>query len=136
MSAVLVDTSVWIDLFRDRTGRRKATLRRALRGREVVLSRFHQLELLQGAKDEEEWELLEDYLASQCYLEMSPGAWNEAARVFFDLRRRGLTVRSPIDCCIAVLAIDNDLPLLHRDRDFETIVSIRHLKQRWVEWER
>jgi len=101
-----------------------------------VLSRFHQLELLQGAKDEEEWELLEDYLASQCYLEMSPGAWNEAARVFFDLRRRGLTVRSPIDCCIAVLAIDNDLPLLHRDRDFETIVSIMHLKQRWVEWER
>jgi hypothetical protein len=133
---VLVDTSVWIDLFRDRTGRRKSTLRRALKGRAVVLSRFHQLELLQGARDEEEWELLEDYLASQRYLEMSSIAWVEAARVFFDLRRRGLTVRSPIDCCIAVLAIENDMPLLHRDRDFETIANVRRLKQSRVEWER
>jgi predicted nucleic acid-binding protein len=136
VSAVLVDTSVWIDLFRDRTGRRKATLRRALRRRAVVLSRFHQLELLQGAKDEEEWELLEDYLASQHYLEMSSAAWIEAARVFVDLRRRGLTVRSPIDCCIAVLAIENDVPLLHRDRDFETIATVRHLEESRVEWER
>ena len=134
MSRVLVDSSVWIDLFRDQTGEKRKQLRRKLRGREVVLSRFNQLELLQGAKDEQEWELLADYLSNQEYLEMSYDSWLESARVWFDLRRRGLTVRSTIDCCIAMLAIENDVELLHRDRDFKTIATVRSFRERWMEW--
>jgi predicted nucleic acid-binding protein len=44
---ILVDTSVWIDVFRDASGggRRKG-LNEGLQGDEVVLSRFCQLELL------------------------------------------------------------------------------------------
>lgn len=101
---------------------------------EVVLSRFSQLELLQGCRDEKEWKLLKSYLDTQEYLELSPGSWEDAARIYFDLRRQGLTVRSPIDCCIAQVAMDHEAMLLHRDRDFVRIAEIRALRQVWLKW--
>jgi hypothetical protein len=54
--------------------------------------------------------------------------WQAAARIFYDLRRQGLTVRSPIDCCIAQASLENDLILIHNDRDFETIAQVRSLQ--------
>jgi hypothetical protein len=109
-------------------------LARAVGGDEVVLTRFQQLELLQGCRDEEEWGLPRPYLDAQEYLELSATGWAEAARVYFDLRRRGRSVRSPIDCCIAQAALEHDATLLHRDRDFEAIAEVRPLRQRWLEW--
>lgn len=106
--AILVDTSVWVDLFRDQTGERRTQLLEALGGEEIVLSRFVELELLQGARDEREWGLLVDYLGTQDLVELPATGWREAARIYFDLRRDGRTVRSPIDCCIAQLAIERD----------------------------
>ena len=131
---ILVDTSVWIEVLRDRTGRRSRTLEAAIDGDDVVLSRFHQLELLQGALDEREWDLLREYLEVQEYLECSRSSWADAARIFFDLRRRGKTVRSPMDCCIAQLAIEHDVLLLHRDRDFEVIAEVTPLSQKRLTW--
>ncbi len=127
---ILVDTSVWVEVFRDHTGRVKDALETALDGDVPALTRFHQLELLQGARDEREWTLLREYLDTQEYLECGPESWPAAARIFFDLRRRGKTVRSPIDCCIAQIAMEHDVLLLHRDRDFETIAAVRPLRQR------
>ncbi|CCH92663.1 hypothetical protein MICCA_2460012 [Microcystis aeruginosa PCC 9432] len=51
-----------------------------------------------------------------------------ASPIYYDLRRQGLTVRSPIDCCIAQAALENDLLLIHNDRDFETIAQVRSLQ--------
>ena len=56
-------------------------------------------QLLQGARDLQEWSLLVEYLADQEYLEIFPDTWKDAARLYFDLRRRGKTVLSP---CIAM----------------------------------
>ena len=126
--AILIDTSVWIAVLRNHAGE-AAKLQAWLAGRDPVLARFTQLELLQGARDEREWGLLTDYLAGQTYLDPTPGCWIGAARVYFELRREGLTVRSPIDCCIAQLGLDHRVTLLHRDRDFETIARIRPLSQ-------
>jgi len=131
---VVVDTSVWIDVFRDRTGKRKRRLVELLGADELVLTRFTQLELLQGCRDEREWSLLSGYLDTQDYLEVSPESWRAAARLYFELRRGGKTVRSPIDCCIAQLCLDHGALLLHRDRDFETVASASHLSQRFVQW--
>lgn len=130
---VLVDTSVWVDVFRDRSGRLREAVRAAVGDDSVVLCRFTQLELLQGARDEREWTLLASYLDGQEYLEGAATLWSDAARVFFDLRRAGRTVRSPIDCCIGQIALDHDALLLHRDRDFETIATVRPLRQVWLE---
>jgi len=127
---ILVDTSVWVEVLRDRSGRAKTVFEKALDGDEAVLTRFHQLELLQGARDEREWSLLREQLDAQVYLECGPDSWSDAARIYFDLRRDGKTVRSPIDCCIAQIAMDHDVLLLHRDRDFEVISRVRPLRQR------
>lgn len=131
---VLVDTSVWIDVLRDATGARAQTLRAALDGEEAVLSRFTELELLQGCADDRSWLSLREYLDGQTYVEMSSTSWAEAARIHFDLRRRGRTVHSPIDCCIAQLAIEHEVLLLHRDRDFTTIAGVSRLAEQYVKW--
>jgi predicted nucleic acid-binding protein len=128
---VLVDTSVWVDVFRDATGRECDALRSLVGDDDAVLTRFNQLELLQGARDEQEWSLLVSYLDGQDYLEARSESWREAARIYFDLRRQDRTVRSPIDCCIAQLALEHDALLVHRDRDFETIAEVRLLRQQW-----
>ena len=98
----------------------------------MVLTRFNQLELLQGARDEKEWTVLSDYLEHQDYLEAEIDTWQNAARIYFELRRHGHTIRSPIDCCIAELALENDALLVHRDRDFVAIAGIRPVREHWL----
>ena len=127
---ILIDTSVWINLFRDKTGSILNSISTIVGDDDVVLARFNQLELLHGAIDESEWNLLSDYLEVQDYLETRADTWRKAARIYYDLARRGQTVRSTIDCCIAQLAIENQALLLHEDRDFERIADVRPLVQR------
>jgi predicted nucleic acid-binding protein len=126
---ILVDTSVWIDIFRDKTGRIAHMFRDRIGNEHYVLSRFNQLELLQGAKNQREWALLDEYLSTQYYLETSENTWREAARIYFELRRKGITLTSPIDCCIAQTAMEHGALLLHCDSDFEKIARIRPLFQ-------
>jgi predicted nucleic acid-binding protein len=49
----------------------------------------------------------------------------QAARNFRSLRARGFSVRSTLDALIATRCIEDDLQLLHSDRDFEPFS--RHL---------
>jgi predicted nucleic acid-binding protein len=125
---LLIDTSVWIDIFRDRTGATKANLAALIGEQDFALTRLIQVELLQGSRNEQEWSLLQSYLEGQTYLELNMNAWEAAARIFYDLRRQGLTVRSTIDCCIAQAAIDHQAVLIHNDRDFEAIAQVRSLQ--------
>jgi predicted nucleic acid-binding protein len=132
----IVDTSVWIDVLRDGSMEHRRQLESVVDPEDVVLTPFTELELLQGCRDEQEWALLAAYLETQEYVEPARSTWAAAARISFDLRRLGKTVRSPIDCCIAQLAIDSTTLLLHRDRDFEVIAEIRPLQQRFLHWAR
>ncbi|MCA2555018.1 MAG: PIN domain nuclease [Microcystis sp. M04BS1] len=125
---LLIDTSVWISIFRDRSGQVRQQLETLIANREILLTRFTQLELLQGSLNEQEWTILSTYLEVQDYVELRPSSWQAAARIYYDLRRQGLTVRSPIDCCIAQVALENDLLLIHNGRDFETIAQVRSLQ--------
>jgi predicted nucleic acid-binding protein len=125
---LLIDTSVWISVFRDRSGQVRQQIETLIGNQEVLLTRFTQLELLQGSLNEQEWTLLSTYLETQDYIELTPHSWQAAARIYYDLRRQGLTVRSPIDCCIAQAALENNLLLIHNDRDFETIARVRSLR--------
>jgi len=126
---ILVDTSVWIEIFRDKSGTVAKAFRDRIGSEISVLSRFNQLELLQGARDEKEWELLADYLWTQYYLEADDNTWQWAARIYFELRLKGVTISSPVDCCIAQIAMEHGAILLHRDNDFEKISRVRPLRQ-------
>ena len=128
---ILVDTSVWIEIFRDNAGKVVEAFKERAGSESCVISRINQLELLQGARDEKEWRLLADYLTTQYYLEADNNTWQEAARIYFELRRKGVTINSPIDCCIAQIAMEHGAILLHRDKDFEKISRIRPLIQEY-----
>ena len=131
---ILVDTSVWILILRDKTGRVVEAFRKKVGSDVTVLSRFNQLELLQGARDLKEWQLLEDYLTTQVYLEASADTWRDAARIYFDLRRKGVSVSSTVDCCIAQVALEYGALLLHCDQDFERIAKVRKLDEEYFSW--
>ncbi len=126
---LLIDTSVWVRLFRKDSNEFKQILIEAIDNRDYYLSRFTQTELLQGCKDDSEWSELNSYLITQDYIDPSLESWTAAARIYYDLRRQGITVRNTIDCCIAASTIEHDLLLLHIDRDFEAIASGTSLKQ-------
>lgn len=124
---ILVDTSVWIHILRDKGGKMVQAFREKTASEIIVFSRFIQIELLQGAKDDFEWKRLYDYLSSQYYLEANENTWRHAARIYFELRKSGITVSSTIDCGIACIAMEAKALLLHRDHDFEKIAGIRPL---------
>lgn len=129
----LVDTSVWVAVLRDRSGAKKDTFRAAVSDAPVALSRLTEYELLAGSRDQAEWRLLVSYLDDQLYLPLPDESWRDAARIYFDLRRRGLTVSGPVDCAMAQIALENDAVLVHRDRDFEVIARVRPLRQRYLD---
>ena len=126
---LLIDTSVWVKLFRQNSADFKQTLIEAIDGKDYYLSRFTQTELLQGSIDEKEWSTLNSYLEVQDYIEPSLESWTAAARIYYELRRQGITVRNTIDCCIAASAIEHGLLLLHIDKDFEEIAKGTTLNQ-------
>lgn len=57
-------------------------------------------------------------------------AYLRAANVYRTLRRQGVTVRSTIDCLIAVIAEGNDCGVLARDRDLRAILQTGLVKAR------
>jgi len=121
---ILIDTSIWINVLGKKQSVSYANeLQELIAGRDIAFTRFQQLELLQGCKSEKEWLRLSEYLEAQDYLETQPSTWKSAARIFYELRRKGITVRSPIDCCIAQIAIERRVLLVHNDRDFDVIAK-------------
>ncbi|CAK0739122.1 hypothetical protein CCP3SC1_1120008 [Gammaproteobacteria bacterium] len=95
-------------------------------GEEVGLSTIILQEILQGTADERYFaKYLEYFEALPIYLPKNPiqSAIN-AARLYFDCRRRGITIRSSNDCLIALTTVEHDLILLHSDADFQRIASV------------
>lgn len=126
---MILDSTVLVDVLRDRTGACRARLDVFLGDNPFVLTRFTQLELLRGSRDEAQWTQLASFLDDHDYVEMIETTWPNAARIYYELRKSGATVRSIADCCIAQLAIASSLTLVHNDRDFEVIAGVRPLRQ-------
>ena len=51
-----------------------------------------------------------------------------AAEIYRQGRRRGITIRSSVDCLIAAIAIDQGIPVWHRERDFAAIAGYTALE--------
>lgn len=119
---ILVDTSILVDFFRGAENEKVTTFMLVL-NRKIPfgISPYTYQELLQGAKNEHEFKRLREYLSTQrfYFLPEHIKAYEEAARIFYDLRRQGITVRSTIDVLIALTAIKHGLFLLHNDKDFD-----------------
>ena len=122
-----MDTSVWIDYLAgnqtEATGRFAGILDRDF---PVGLTSVILQEVVQGVSSREEFDRVSEYLSSQrFYHPRDPvGSYKEAARMYFDCRRAGVTIRSAVDCLVARVAIEHGLMLLHDDRDFEKMAGV------------
>ena len=124
---ILVDTSVLIDFFRGGTHPKTEKFREILLNQIPfgITSMIYQ-EILQGAKDEAEFKNLKEYLSCQVFYtpEDETTSYEKAAKMYFDLRKKGITVSSAIDCLIIQIAKESKLVLLHNDKDYEALVKI------------
>lgn len=130
----LVDTSVWIDYIQGRDTPAVQLLDELLLNPLAVnLNDQIYLEILQGARSKEAFDTLQLYFSGQRFsiFEDSRESHANAARIYFDCRRNGITVRSSIDCLIAQCALENELVLLHHDSDYTKMQSVvPELKQK------
>jgi predicted nucleic acid-binding protein len=86
------------------------------------------MEVLQGIRDDKEYANALASFDSFILLPMTQPTFIKAAELYRILRRRGLTICNAVDCMIAAVALEHDVPLLHNDRDFDAIESLGILK--------
>ena len=126
---VLVDTTVWIDFFSDRPGPHVATLQELIENDEdLCLCGVVLAEVLQGIRSNSDLRKTKEYFEALIFLPMQQATFVAAADIYRSLRKKGITIRKPVDCMIASVAIEHDLPLLHNDRDFDQIAKHSKLK--------
>jgi predicted nucleic acid-binding protein len=128
---VLVDTSVWIELFRPRPRLRIDDL---VDFDDVVTCLPVVQEVLQGFRDERAYAIARESMLALPVVEspMQVAVFEEAGALYRGARRAGVTVRSGIDCLIAACAIRHRLTVLHHDRDFDLLAKVAPLESRRV----
>ena len=123
---ILVDTSIWIRLFRD------PTLGDRLGDRILECATCPPVmqEVFQGLYDEPRTQTIREGLLALPRVAdpLKADTFLAAAELFRLGRRKGLTIRSSYDCLIAAIAIDHQCAVWHHDRDFDRIASYTALR--------
>ena len=128
----LADTSFLIDALREKGDPGAgARLDELLAADDLAVWGIIISEMLIGTLSEPEYDEMRDYLLQQTVLHEPDDLWQRVARLGFDLRRRGLTVALP-DLAIAVVAMHNEVPLVHMDRDYLAIAEVCDLDHEYV----
>jgi len=122
---ILVDTTVWIDLFNGQKTKQINKLEVLIGDRAdlctcgVILT-----EVLQGIRNESEFQRTTEVFLNLLYLPMNQSTFIQSANIYRKLRTEGITIRNPIDCMIASACLEHEAALLHNDRDFTFIAQI------------
>jgi predicted nucleic acid-binding protein len=126
---ILVDTSVWIEVFRKRD---PLDLEAVTSLDDIVTCLPVVQEVLQGFRLDSAFEVAREAMWSFPMVEDPLGreVFEEAVALYRAARQRGRTVRSSVDCLIAACALRNQLTVLHRDRDFSALASVSALRER------
>jgi hypothetical protein len=126
---LLVDTSVWIEVFRRPAA---VSLEDVAPLDDVVTCLPVIQEVLQGFADERAFGVARDAMYALPIVEspLPVAVVDEAVWLFRAARRAGLTVRSGVDCLIAACAIRHRLTVLHADRDYDALARVAPLATR------
>lgn len=126
---VMVDTTVWIDFFAGRESPYVTALESFVQNKDdICICGVILTEVLQGIRKEKDYKDTREKFDCFIFLPMTHATFIKAANIYRSLRRKGVTIRKPIDCMIASVAIENDIQLLHNDRDFDPIEKHCSLK--------
>jgi hypothetical protein len=129
-SMILVDTSVWIDFLWGENSPQRRMLHRLIEDEEdISVAEIILAEIPQGIKLDRDFRKIKSYLLEfPIYKPKGTETYVRAADICRDCRTRGKTVWKTIDCIIAAICIENDLPLLHKDNDLDLIRVCTGLK--------
>jgi predicted nucleic acid-binding protein len=123
---ILVDTSIWVEMLNGKIGKRIS---------EEQLFNFVTCgpviqEVLQGLRPTLRADAFRDaFLALPVLSDPLPKSLFLAASDIYRVGRdKGRTIRSSTDCLIAAIAIENRVPVWHRDRDFDAIATFTTLQ--------
>ncbi len=123
---ILVDTSVLIGFLKGQVDDKTELFKEVL-SRDIPfgISSYTYQEVLQGARNEKEFLTLKEYLSTQqiYYLESEASTFEKAAKLYFNLRRKGVTPSSTLAMLIALTTLENSLALIHNDSDFDMIAE-------------
>jgi len=124
---VLIDTSVLIPILKDvRTAETEKFEEIVEKGIPYGICNYVYQELLQGVRTENQFEILKDYLDTQRFYDLRDGreSYANAAKMFFRCQKAGITIRKGVDLIIAQIAVENNLRLLHNDKDFTQLMTV------------
>ena len=125
----LVDTTVWIDFFTGKANPQVAVLDLLIsESQDICICGMVLTEVLQGVRKDKQYKEIYTYFQNLLFLHMTQDMHLHAAELYRSLRKKGMTIRKPIDCMIASVAIAHEIQLLHNDRDFDPIAKHCHLK--------
>jgi len=128
---VLVDTSVWIEIFRKPA---HLHLEDVADFDDIVTVLPIVQEVLQGFTDERLFMRARDSMLSLPIVEspLEEALFLEAVQLYRSARRAGATIRSSTDCLLAACAIRHHLTIAHVDRDFDQLAKISSLQTRRI----
>jgi predicted nucleic acid-binding protein len=126
---MLADTSAWIEYLRGTGSTTHLALRDAFTRNGVHVTDAVRIEVLSGTFRGVRPDDVSALLNTATDLPQISGIDVDAAAALYRrCRERGFTIRSLNDCLIAAIAIRADVPMLHRDRDFDVIAANSDLK--------
>ena len=123
---ILIDTSIWIELFSKKNPYKLSEDQLA----KIVLCPPVIQEILQGIREDTVYTAIKNTLLAFPRIG-DPIRLNDyllAADIYKTGREKGYTIRSSTDCLIAALAIQSKISVWHKDRDFDFIAKFTALK--------
>lgn len=120
---ILIDTSAWIEYFRNKREIVEIIDDMLLHDRAYITGLII-AELFQGVKTEKERAMLERYIDSIPMVSCDDKDWIMVGKLSFELRRDGKTI--PLsDVLIGYLAIKNDMMIFSFDQHFKMIDGVK-----------
>ena len=126
---ILVDTSVWVDYFNGIINQKTNYLDLILGNDMVITCDIILTEILQGFRNDKDYQIAKQHMESIYYYQfINKHISIKAADNFRFLRKKGITIRKTTDMLIGTFCIENNIPLLHNDKDFKLMEKYLHLK--------
>ena len=130
---VLIDTSVWIDYFRNKTPHLSEKVDKILAMDEVFVPKIVIAELIQGAKSEKEISVIEDFFNAFHIIDQEDGTWLNAGRLAYNLKKKGKPLNLT-DCYISVISQENKCKIFTLDKHFKDIQKTINIQLIPTEW--
>jgi predicted nucleic acid-binding protein len=120
---ILIDTSVWIEYFRNKSSPIAEKVDRVLDEDEVYVPKIVIAELMQGAKTSREVSIIEDFFDAFHIIDQKEDSWIKAGRLSYSLKKKGKNIHL-LDCYIAVIAQEYECKIFTLNRHFTEIQKI------------